>query len=128
MDIKTALVNSLKHHYRWKTPKGLLGVEALWDLSDEELDRTYRSIQSRLITPETSLFYSEDDEEMTRLREQAGILRFISEERKRERQEAREAAAKAAKKQQLLELLERKQAEKLSSLSEEELRKMIEEL
>lgn len=107
--------------------RGMISVEDLWDLSMEQLDVIYRTLnKAKKANSEESLIEENAVDQKTA--NEINIVKYIFNYKKNEAEERRNAAAKALKKRQLLEILAKKQNDSLNEKSEEEIQKMIEEL
>lgn len=107
--------------------RGMISVEDLWDLSMEQLDVIYRTLnKAKKANSEESLIEENAVDQKTA--NEINIVKYIFNYKKNEAEERRNAATKALKKRQLLEILAKKQNDSLNEKSEEEIQKMIEEL
>lgn len=119
-----------KKKYRFPF-RGLISVEDLWDLSLEQLNDVYKTLNKLLAESEEENLMGpnrETDYELTNNRIKIDIVRFIFETKKSEIEANRQAVENARKKQQILEILARKQDGKLEDMSEEDLIKMLDDL
>lgn len=108
--------------------KGSLSVEDLWDLSVQELDKIFKSLNSKLkVCKEESLLGSKSSEN-TELDLQVAIVRRVVEVKLAEAAAMELEAEKKSKRQRVLSLLAEKQDEGMRSMSEEELKKLLAEL
>lgn len=108
--------------------KGSLSVEDLWDLSVQELDRIFKSLNAKLkICKEESLLGPKGSEN-TELDLQVAIVRRVVEVKLAEAAAHEMEAEKKAKRQKILSILAEKQDGALASKSEEDLKKMLDEL
>jgi hypothetical protein len=108
--------------------KGSLTTEDLWDLSVQELDRIFKSLNAKLkVCKEESLLATKASEN-TELDVQVAIVRRIVEVKLAEAAARELEAEKKAKRQKILEILAEKQDGALASKSEEDLKKMLEDL
>lgn len=108
--------------------KGLVNVEDLWDLSVESLDSIYKTLNSQLKQAnEESLLQvrSENDKELDTKIE---IVKHIVSVKLEERANRLKAKERKEQKQKILEVLQAKQDASLQSKSEEDLKKMLDEL
>jgi hypothetical protein len=108
--------------------KGMISVEDLWDLSVQTLDRIFQGLNAKLrLTREESLLGPKATED-SELELQVNIVRRIVEVKLEEIAERKSLAERAAKRQKILSVLAEKQDAGLMSKSEEDLKKMLEEL
>lgn len=116
---------------RFATPKGSLSVEQLWDLSQENLEKSIRAVNEDISEADADDldFLSSDNngvDEETQLR--FDILKDVYITRKEEAKKAREKAKAKAQKQRLVEIKAMKEEENLKDLSVEELEERIQEI
>lgn len=108
--------------------KGSLSVEDLWDLSVQELDRIFKGLNAKLkVYMEESLLGPKGSEN-TELDIQVAIVRRIVEVKLAEAAARELESEKKAKRQKILSILAEKQDGALASKSEEDLKKMLDEL
>ena len=105
--------------------KGLCSVEDLWDISVEELDGIYQGLRDLQKASESESLISKPTERDERLTLSIDIIKHIV-HAKLEAQEARKLKAEnRMRRARLAEILAKKEDEKLSEMSEEDLRKEI---
>ena len=112
--------NKIRFNY-----KGSLTTEDLWDLTVEELDAIFKSLNAKVKeSKEESLLNkrTKKDEEVLL---KVDIVRHIVEVKFKEAAEAEEAVANKAKKQKILEILAAKKDQDLYNKSIEELEAML---
>lgn len=114
-----------KHKLRFSY-KGSLNVEDLFHLSLEELDAIYNSLMVKANKDKFTLL-EPADEDVT-LQMSLDIIKDIVADKKYEAEERKAEALKAMRKKQVLEALANRQNADLSAKSEDELRKMLDEL
>ena len=114
-----------KYRYPYR---GLITTEDLWDLNLTQLDAVYKllSKDARTEQEEESLLTEKTSDQD--LMNKIEIVKHVFQVKKEELEAARDAVEKAKKKDRLLEILAKKQDDRLNEKSEDELRKMIEEL
>lgn len=113
-----------KKKYRFNF-KGVIGVEDLWDLSVENLDKIYKSLKSlqRDASEETLLqTVSKEDKELSNKIE---IVKTIVADKLNAKARAEKAAVQRAQNQRILEIMADKQDAALKEKSIEELQAMI---
>ena len=108
--------------------KGLLSVEDLWDLSVQELDRIFKGLNAKLKVCKEESLLGPKATENTELDIQVAIVRRIVEVKLAEAAAHEIEAEKAAKRQKILSILAEKQDGALAAKSEDDLKKMLEEL
>lgn len=105
--------------------KGSASVEDLWDMSVEELDSVFKTLNAKLkSTQEESLLGAKTAEDDT-LTTQVAIVRHIAEVKLAEAAARKDAKTKRDEKQKLLEILARKKDSELEGKSAAELEAMI---
>ncbi len=108
--------------------KGLATVEDLWDLPVTELDKIYKSLNTKAKqAQEESLLEvkTSEDEELTA---QIEIIKYIVSVKLEEKKAAEMAKERKEQKQKIMSILASKQDEALQGKSIEELEKMLNEL
>lgn len=108
--------------------KGLISIEDLWDLSMENLDSIFKTLNSQLkkVEEEESLLTAktkEDEELQTKIE----IVKYIFDNKLDERNLKQKDKEKKEQKQKILEVLANKKNEALQNKSIEELNAMLSE-
>ena len=115
---------------RFQAPVGLITTEDLWDLTLPQLNSIAKDLNKKIKASEEEDFLDEPkagvEEDTTKLA--FDVVLFILETKKKEKEDREQATERKQKKDQLLALLAEKQTAGLRELSEEELKKKIEEL
>lgn len=120
----------LKFRYPYK---GVITTEDLWDLSLSQFDVVYKALikefntidgKDSLLSTKSSDYYAYKNEVEMKIE----IVRYIFNRKMDESEAARHDAEKAAKKQHILEVLAAKQENALQNMSEDELKKMLDDL
>ena len=119
--------------FKFRYPyKGLITTEDLWDLSLTQLDDVYRNLNKELGNiDETGLMQTRSANEGVKaneLRNKIEVVKHVFNSKRMAAELDRMAAERSAKKQHILEILARKQESALESLSEDELKKMLDDL
>lgn len=114
-----------RNKLRFKTPKGFLSVEYLWDLpltsnsSEPNLDDIARSISVKMKNETTESFVedkpSSDIDDEVKLE----VVKAIIAHKLKEREARRDAVARKERKKQLLTALAEKRADTIANLTEE---------
>lgn len=122
---KFELATRKKYRYPYR---GLISTEDLWDLNLTQLDGIYSllSKEAKAEQSEESLLTEKVSDQDLLIKIE--IVKHVFHVKKEEQQAAHDAVEKAKKKERLLEILAKKQDDNLSEKSEDELKKMIEEL
>ena len=124
------MASQFKFRYPWK---GAITTEDLWDLNQSQLDAVYQALSkelktcqegdSLLSTKPANLFDKEQD-----LTCKIEIVKYIFNCKQQADELHRMEAERAAKKQHILEVLAAKQENALQNMSEEDLKKMLDDL
>lgn len=108
--------------------KGMATVEDLWDLTVTELDKIYKSLNTKAKqAQEESLLEVKTSEDET-LMVQIEIIKYIVSVKLEEKKSAEMARERKEQKQKIMSILASKQDEALQGKSIEELEKMLDEL
>lgn len=108
--------------------KGQVSVEDLWDISLEGLDSIYKTLNSELKKIwEESLLETKSKEDII-LNNKIDIVKYIVSVKLEEKDARERAFANRIKREKIMGILAEKQDQALYSASEEELRKMLEDL
>lgn len=119
------MASKLKFRFPYK---GQISVEDLWDLTPAQLDTIYKALNKEVKqTQEESLLTTANTED-AELRAKIEIVKHIFTEKRLETASRLAAAEKAEKKRRILEILAEKQDASLQNMSEDDLRKMLEDL
>ena len=115
---------------RFASPQGSLSTEDLWNLpltsaKGASLDNIAKALNRQIKEADTESFVVKTSKADAELQLRFDIVKHIIEVKLAENETAKTAAVRRAQKEKLLELKAKKQDEKLSSASEEELDAMI---
>ena len=113
------LEKGLRQGLRFKITNGLVGIEDLYTMNVQSLDKIAVTLNRELRGSEDSFLESNKDESL-KLRFE--IVKHILDLKLAEAETAKTAKADAARRQVLLAALERKQSAKIDEMSEEELK------
>jgi hypothetical protein len=108
--------------------RGQISTEDLWDLSVQELNRIFKGLNAKLKTAKEESLLGPKAAEDSELELQVAIIRRVVEVKLAEAAERDLLAEKKVKRQKILSILAEKQDGALASKSEEDLKKMLEEL
>ena len=119
--------------FKFRYPyKGMITTEDLWDLSLNQLDDVYRNLNKELSNiDESGLIQTRSANEGVKaneLRNKIEVVKHVFNSKRMAAEFDRMAAERSAKKQHILDILARKQESALESMSEEDLKKMLDEL
>lgn len=113
---------------RFLTNKGWLTVEDLWDLSLKDLNTLAKKLNKEIKELEEEDFLEVVNNNDASLKLSFDITLHILNTKKAENEKKREAAARKEKKEKILSIIAKKQDESLENMSEDELRKALEDL
>ena len=108
--------------------KGTISVEDLWDLSVQNLDKVFKTLNSqRKEAQEESLLNAKSSEDEV-LDTQIAIVKYIFDVKLDEQATRVKAAENKEKKQKIMALMAKKDDEAMENMSREELQKLLDEL
>ena len=108
--------------------KGMISVEDLWDLSVQNLDKVFKTLNSqRKEVQEESLLDTKSSED-ERVETQIEIVKYIVNVKLEEQVARAKAAENREKKQKIMALMAKKDDEAMENMSREELQKLLDEL
>ena len=116
-----------KNKYRYPY-KGMITTEDLWDLTPAQLDIVYKALNKGVSEAQVSSLMHKVTEVDAELLNKIEIVKYIFNAKEAEAEARKNDAAKHAKKQRILDILAQKQEDALQSMSEDELKKMLDEL
>ncbi|MCI8372559.1 MAG: hypothetical protein HFI75_09220 [Lachnospiraceae bacterium] len=118
-----AVRNKLRFPY-----KGKISVEDLWDLSETQLDQVYKELkkQEQHLKEDSLLSRKTKEEEILEI--QIEIVKYIVVVKLAEKEAMKKAAENKEKKQKILAVLAARDDKALEQASDEELKRMLEEL
>jgi hypothetical protein len=127
-DTKNLFELATRERYRFPW-HGMISVEDLWQLPQEELNNIYKQLMdSKHKTEVDSLMADKTKESSKALDNCIDIVKYIFQYKEDQKNAAIRAKEKAEKKQRILELMAKKQDEAMAEKSVEELEAMLEEL
>lgn len=107
--------------------KGLITAEDLWDLSLAQLDGVYKTLNKTAKADGEESLLSEHKADID-LANMIEIVKHVFTIKQEEASARKAAAENAEKRARILEVIEQKQDEALHSMSEEELKKLLDSL
>lgn len=113
---------------RFNSVKGLLTTEDLWDLSLQDLNGIAKGLKKDLTAAEEEDFLEDISKENLGFKFKFDIVLHVLNTKKDERDKKKKMAEKKAQKEKILNVLKDKQDESLKVKSEDELKKMLEDL
>lgn len=108
--------------------RGVISVEDLWDLSVQQLDNVFKTLNKELKQSEEDSLLGVKTKQNQELQDQISIIRHIVEVKQADAIKKLEAKDKAEKKQKLMSVLAKKQDEAYEGMSVEEIQKMLDEM
>jgi hypothetical protein len=108
--------------------KGMIGVEDLWDLSVQNLDSVFKTLNSQLKQVKEESLLQVRTQQDQELDAKIQIIKYIVNVKQEEENQRLKAREQREKKQKVMEILARKQDASLENMSEEELTKMLNDL
>ena len=116
-----------KNKYRYPY-KGMITTEDLWDLTQAQLDVIYKALNKGVSEAQVSSLMRKVTEVDAELLNKIEIVKYIFNAKEAEAEARKNDAAKHAKKQRILDILAQKQEDALHNMSEDDLKKMLDEL
>ena len=116
-----------KNKYRYPY-KGMITTEDLWDLTQAQLDMVYKALNKGVSEAQVSSLMRKVTDVDAELLNKIEIVKYIFNAKEAEAEARKNDAAKHAKKQRILDILAQKQEDALQNMSEDELKKMLDEL
>lgn len=116
-----------KNKYRYPY-KGMITTEDLWDLTQAQLDMVYKALNKGVSEAQVSSLMRKVTDVDAELLNKIEIVTYIFNAKEEEAEARKNDAAKHAKKQRILDILAQKQEDALQSMSEDDLKKMLDEL
>ena len=118
---------------RFETERGRISTEDLWDLPLSKdhglsLDNLAKALNRKLKEESEDSFVVPKSKESSILSLQFELVKHVIKVKIEERDAKKQALKKQAKKKQIREIIADKEDESLKSLSEDELRKMLDDL
>lgn len=108
--------------------KGTISVEDLWDLSVQNLDKVFKTLNSRRKEAQEESLLNMKSSEDERLETQIEIVKYIVNVKLEEHAARAKAAENREKKQKIMALMAKKDDEAMENMSREELQKLLDEL
>lgn len=107
--------------------RGLISTEDLWDLTLEQLDTVYKTLNKQVKTEEETSLMTQSATDETTLN-MIEIVKHIFTTKQEEANARKMAAKNAEKKKRILEVIAQKQDESLMKMSVDDLQKLADEL
>lgn len=120
---ETAVRNKFRFPFR-----GQISVEDLWDLSLENLDSVFKTLNAQVKLASEESLLNEKDKEVEIVEQKIAIVKHIVAVKQAEAAKRRDAAKLHEQKQKLMNLIAKKEDEALDGLTADELKKMLADL
>ena len=108
--------------------RGFISVEDLWDLSVQDLDGIFKTLNSSIKRAQEESLLAVKSDADEKLLTQIEIVKYIVRVKLAEADEAIQSKERSEKKQKIMELIAAKQSQELGEKSVDELKAMLEEL
>lgn len=108
--------------------KGQISVEDLWDLSLENLDSVFKTLNAQVKLANEESLLNEKDKEVEIVEQKIAIVKHIVTVKQAEAAKRRDAVKLHEQKQKLMALIAKKEDEALDGLTADELKKMLADL
>lgn len=124
------MASQFKFRYPWK---GIITTEDLWDLNQSQLDTVYKELSKELkacqegdslLSAKPANIFNKEQELTAKIE----VLKYIFNCKQQAAELNRIEVERAARKQHILEVLAEKQENALQNMSEDDLKKMLDEL
>lgn len=120
------IASRMKYRYPYK---GNISTEDLWDLSLQDLDSIFKTLNSQVkALGEESLLAESEDNGRGILMNKIDIIKYILREKLAAKARNEQAVVNAAKRQRIMEVIASKEDAALRDMSVEDLTKMLNEL
>ena len=129
MNTNIANIFELASNMKFRFPyKGLISTEDLWDLNLDQLDMVYRALNKDVKKSQEESLLSKNTFEDKILSAKIEIVKHIFNYKLEVAEKQEQAQINAEKRRKILDILAQKQDASLQNMSEDELRKMLENL
>lgn len=118
---------SVRNKFRFPF-KGLISAEDLWDLSLEDLDHIFKTLNSELKAKKEESLLDDKSAEDKMLETKIEIIKHIVKVKKSEKKARMKAKEDKAKRQRIMEIIKTKKDESLKDKSIDDLQGMLDEL
>ena len=108
--------------------KGMISVEDLWDLSVQNLDKVFKTLNSQRKEAQEESLLNVRSSENEVLDTQIEIVKYIVNVKLEEQAARVKAAENKEKKQKIMALMAKKDDEAMENMGKEELQKLLDEL
>lgn len=129
IDLSTILITAAKKRFRFRSPKGDLTLEDLFELKSlQDLDTVARAANTELRSLTEESFISVANPKRGEAEMKLELVKLVIAERMAEAERARKAAATRAERAKLLDALEQREANDLAGLTKEQILERLEKL
>lgn len=105
--------------------RGQINVEDLFDLSIQELDKVYKTLNAVLKKEQEDSLLTVRSNESFDIEVQISIIKHIVTEKQKEIEDQKNAAAKRARRQRIMEIMDSKNDAELQNKTKEELQALL---
>lgn len=105
--------------------RGVITTEDLWDLSLQDLDRVFKTLNAEAKQTQEESLLKVKDEHSEILERKIEIVKHIVAVKQAEAEAVKEAANRKAQKQRIMEIIAKKEDDALANMSLDELKKMV---
>ncbi len=127
MAVENIFEYATRHKVRFPF-KGNLSVEDLWDLRVEDLDQIFKTLHAKQKQSQEESLLNTKNKEEELIDIQIAIIKYIVVVKLAEKEAQKKAAENKAKKQKIMAIMAARDEKALENSSDEELRRMLEEL
>jgi len=105
--------------------KGSITTEDLWDLSLQDLDRVFKTLNAEAKQTQEESLLKVKDEHSEILERKIEIVKHIVSVKQAEAEAVKDAANRKAQKQRIMEIIAKKEDDALANMSLDDLKKMV---
>lgn len=105
--------------------KGSIPTEDLWDLSLQDLDRIFKTMNAEVKQTQEESLLKVKDEHSEILERKIEIVKHIVSVKQAEAEAVKDAANRKAQKQRIMEIIAKKEDDALANMSLDDLKKMV---
>lgn len=127
MSINEMFVIATKNKFRFPY-RGFVSVEDLWDLTLEQLDTVFKTLNSQYKAAQEESLLTVKSKEDKQIELMIDIVKYVVLDKQAEIEKRKSNKERKEKKQRILEVMYAKQEEEIRNKSTEELQKMLDDL
>ncbi len=128
-ELATILIAAVKKRFRFRSPKGELTLEDLFELKSlQDLDAVARAANAELKSLTEESFIAVANPKRGDAEAKLELVKFVIVERQAEAERARKAAATRLERAKLLDALEARESSELAGLTKEQILERLEKL